>query len=247
MAAIAWLERAFGFEEDRGEPHRGGRGRHARRARAGGGDDLTSRRPTGYASPVRLRENSELARRAYDNPWVIDGDFVEVDDVRDPLRTRSRRGSDDPPRPRGARDRLPHLHRRGPRGPPLDVRAAAVSNDLVRLKIVSSELEAEMLRGLLDGRRHPLDVPPDRRSRRVVRRLEPGGCPRGTRRRGRPGTGAGAHGREVACSGEPRRVPDEPRPRSVRRGFRAPAGARRRRLPARDPGDGASFSSTHLS
>lgn len=37
--------------------------------------------PTGYASPHRMREDSELARRAYDNPWVIDGQFVEVDDV----------------------------------------------------------------------------------------------------------------------------------------------------------------------
>ena len=51
-AAIEWLERAFGFTEDRG-----------------------------YASPRRLRETSDLARRAYDNPWVIDGHFVEVDDV----------------------------------------------------------------------------------------------------------------------------------------------------------------------
>ena len=37
--------------------------------------------PAGYASPKSLRETSELARRAYDNPWVIDGQFVEVDDV----------------------------------------------------------------------------------------------------------------------------------------------------------------------
>ena len=28
-----------------------------------------------------MREESELARGAYDNPWVIDGLFVQVDDV----------------------------------------------------------------------------------------------------------------------------------------------------------------------
>ena len=31
--------------------------------------------------PRTLRAESELARRAYDNPWVIDGHFVEVDDL----------------------------------------------------------------------------------------------------------------------------------------------------------------------
>ena len=33
------------------------------------------------ASPRTIQRESEAARRAYDNPWVIDGHFVEVDDV----------------------------------------------------------------------------------------------------------------------------------------------------------------------
>ena len=37
--------------------------------------------PAGYASPRTLRSESESARRAYDNPWVIDGHFVEIDDL----------------------------------------------------------------------------------------------------------------------------------------------------------------------
>ncbi len=37
--------------------------------------------PDGYASPRTVRGESEAARRAYDNPWVIDGHFVEVADV----------------------------------------------------------------------------------------------------------------------------------------------------------------------
>lgn len=61
-AAIAWLERAFGFVENRDARYEEGA-------------------PSGYASPRSLREACELARRAYDNPWVIDGHFVEVDDV----------------------------------------------------------------------------------------------------------------------------------------------------------------------
>ena len=78
--AIEWLERAFGFVEDRS----------ARREEDGaithaeldlGGATIYVSTPHGYASPRRLRDESELARRAYDNPWVIDGHFVEVEDV----------------------------------------------------------------------------------------------------------------------------------------------------------------------
>jgi len=79
-AAIAWLERAFGFVEDRSarHEHEGTIG-HAELELAGARIYLST--PSGYASPKRMREESELARRAYDNPWVIDGLFVEVDDV----------------------------------------------------------------------------------------------------------------------------------------------------------------------
>lgn len=79
-AAIAWLERAFGFVEDRGARHEeGGTITHAELDL--GGATIYVSTPSGYASPRRVRDESELARRAYDNPWVIDGHFVEVEDV----------------------------------------------------------------------------------------------------------------------------------------------------------------------
>jgi uncharacterized glyoxalase superfamily protein PhnB len=79
-AAIEWLERAFGFVEDRDARYEDeGTIAHAELSLQGATIYLST--PRGYASPRRLRETSELARQAYDNPWVIDGHFVEVDDV----------------------------------------------------------------------------------------------------------------------------------------------------------------------
>jgi uncharacterized glyoxalase superfamily protein PhnB len=78
--AIEWLENAFGFTENRDARHeeKGAIG-HAELDLNGATIYLST--PGGYANPRRLREESELARRAYDNPWVIDGHFVEVDDL----------------------------------------------------------------------------------------------------------------------------------------------------------------------
>jgi uncharacterized glyoxalase superfamily protein PhnB len=79
-AAIEWLRRAFGFVEDRAvRREQDGVITHSELALAGATIYVST--PQGYASPRSLREESELARRAYDNPWVIDGHFVEVDDV----------------------------------------------------------------------------------------------------------------------------------------------------------------------
>ena len=79
-AAIAWLERAFGFTEDRAARYEeDGVITHA--ALDLGGAKIYLSTPREYASPLRMRGASELARRAYANPWVIDGHFVEVDDV----------------------------------------------------------------------------------------------------------------------------------------------------------------------
>ena len=79
-AAIEWLERAFGFVEDReSRNEEDGTITHAELDL--GGARVYVSTPAGYASPRRLREESELARRAYDNPWVIDGLYVEVEDV----------------------------------------------------------------------------------------------------------------------------------------------------------------------
>jgi uncharacterized glyoxalase superfamily protein PhnB len=79
-AAIEWLGRAFGFVEDRDERREaGGTVMHAQLELEGAIIFLST--PGDYVSPRRMREDSELARRAYDNQWVIDGHFVEVDDV----------------------------------------------------------------------------------------------------------------------------------------------------------------------
>ena len=80
-AAIGWLERAFGFRErrDARDVDEGGPSTHAELELDGATIYLST--PSGYASPRTLRAESETARRAYDNPWVIDGHFVVVDDV----------------------------------------------------------------------------------------------------------------------------------------------------------------------
>jgi uncharacterized glyoxalase superfamily protein PhnB len=79
-AAIEWLERAFGFVEDRDARYEeNGTITHAELDLDGARIYLST--PAGYASPRRVREESELVRRAYDNPWVIDGLYVEVEDV----------------------------------------------------------------------------------------------------------------------------------------------------------------------
>jgi uncharacterized glyoxalase superfamily protein PhnB len=79
-AAIDWLERAFGFVEDRSARYEeDGTITHAEVDVGGARIYLST--PSGYANPLRMREESELARSAYDNPWVIDGHYVEVNDV----------------------------------------------------------------------------------------------------------------------------------------------------------------------
>jgi uncharacterized glyoxalase superfamily protein PhnB len=79
-AAIEWLGRAFGFVEDSSARYvEDGVITHAELDYEGATIYLST--PTGYASPRSVRGDSELARRAYDNLWVIDGYFVEVEDV----------------------------------------------------------------------------------------------------------------------------------------------------------------------
>ena len=79
-AAIKWLRAAFGFSEN-GEARyeENGQITHAELDLDGAKIYLST--PAGYASPRRLRDASDLVRRAYDNPWAIDGHFVEVDDI----------------------------------------------------------------------------------------------------------------------------------------------------------------------
>lgn len=78
--AIEWLERAFGFVENRGARYeQDGTITHAELELEGATIFLST--PEDYANPSRMRESCELARVAYDNPWVIDGHFVQVGDV----------------------------------------------------------------------------------------------------------------------------------------------------------------------
>ena len=78
--AIEWLERAFAFRENREARSEDDRTiTHAELELDGATIYLST--PKDYASPRTLRSESESARRAYDNPWVIDGHFVEVGDV----------------------------------------------------------------------------------------------------------------------------------------------------------------------
>ena len=80
-AAIDWLSTAFGFRE-RGERVTGENGivTHAEMELDGAQIMLSTPTPD-YRGPRRHAEECEHARRWLDNPWVIDGLFVEVDDV----------------------------------------------------------------------------------------------------------------------------------------------------------------------
>jgi len=78
--AIEWLERAFGFRENRdARVEENGTITHAELALEGAAIYVST--PPGYASPRTLRGESAAARRSYDNPWVIDGHFIAVDDL----------------------------------------------------------------------------------------------------------------------------------------------------------------------
>ena len=81
-AAIDWLCSAFGFVEDRDVRHTSPDGAvtHAELERDGARVMLATPNAD-YRSPRHHRETCEDAARWLDNPWVIDGVFVEVDDV----------------------------------------------------------------------------------------------------------------------------------------------------------------------
>jgi uncharacterized glyoxalase superfamily protein PhnB len=81
-AAIDWLCAAFGFRENAAERHTEDDGTvtHAELERDGAVVMLATPNRA-YEGPKRHRETCEAARRWQDNPWVIDGLFVQVDDV----------------------------------------------------------------------------------------------------------------------------------------------------------------------
>ena len=81
-AAIEWLSAAFGFREREGQRHTEDDGTvtHAE-IELDGATIMLATPNREYQSPKRHRETCEAARRWLDNPWVIDGLFVAVDDV----------------------------------------------------------------------------------------------------------------------------------------------------------------------
>ena len=83
-AAIDWLCTAFGFVEDPSVRHTDANGviGHAEIARDGARVMLATPNAD-YRSPRHHRETCGDAARWLDNSWVIDGVFVEVDDVAD--------------------------------------------------------------------------------------------------------------------------------------------------------------------
>jgi|SRR5215216_1316196 len=80
-AAVDWLTDAFGFRES-GERFAGPDGRVAH-AELSSGDGLVMLGWPGphYRGPRRLAELSEDARQMLDNPYVVDGVLVHVDDI----------------------------------------------------------------------------------------------------------------------------------------------------------------------
>jgi uncharacterized glyoxalase superfamily protein PhnB len=80
-AAIDWLAEAFGFEE-RGERYVMDDGTIGHAEVDVGGATLMLATPTReYQSPKTHRESCEAAARWLDNPWVVDGLLVLVDDL----------------------------------------------------------------------------------------------------------------------------------------------------------------------
>jgi uncharacterized glyoxalase superfamily protein PhnB len=81
-AAIDWLCAAFGFTENRTVRHTDANGvvGHAE-IELDGARVMLATPNAEYRSPRHHRESCEDAARWSDNPWVIDGVFVEVDDV----------------------------------------------------------------------------------------------------------------------------------------------------------------------
>lgn len=80
-AAIDWLVQAFGFDE-RGQRYVMDDGTIGHAELEIGGDTVMLATPNReYQSPKTHRESCDAAARWLDNPWVIDGLLVLVDDL----------------------------------------------------------------------------------------------------------------------------------------------------------------------
>jgi uncharacterized glyoxalase superfamily protein PhnB len=80
-AAIDWLGAAFGATEDTASRQTSSEGTITHSELDLQGSTIFLSTPTGYLGSRKHRESCETERRMHDNPWVIDGLFVEVDDL----------------------------------------------------------------------------------------------------------------------------------------------------------------------
>jgi uncharacterized glyoxalase superfamily protein PhnB len=80
-AAIDWLCAAFGATENRDARQTGPDGTVGHAELDLEGSTIFLATPSGYVASRRHRDRCEIERTMHDNPWVIDGLFVEVDDV----------------------------------------------------------------------------------------------------------------------------------------------------------------------
>lgn len=81
-AAIDWLEKAFGFRENKDERYteEDGTVTHAE-MEAGGGVIMLATPTPDYESPRHHREHCAEAKKWSSIPWVVDGVMVYVDDL----------------------------------------------------------------------------------------------------------------------------------------------------------------------
>jgi len=79
--AIDWLCAAFGAAEHTDARQTGADGTIAHAELDLEGSTIYVSTPANYVGSRTHRESCETERRMHDNPWVIDGLFVEVDDV----------------------------------------------------------------------------------------------------------------------------------------------------------------------
>jgi uncharacterized glyoxalase superfamily protein PhnB len=80
-AAIDWLCAAFGATENAESRQTGADGTIGHAELEIEGSTIFLSTPAGYVGSRKHRENCEIERRMHDNPWVIDGLWIEVGDV----------------------------------------------------------------------------------------------------------------------------------------------------------------------
>ena len=80
-AAIDWLCAAFGAVENTESRYTAEDGTIGHAELDLEGSTIYLSTPEGYVGSRSHRQSCEIERRMHDNPWVIDGLFVEVEDV----------------------------------------------------------------------------------------------------------------------------------------------------------------------